>query len=157
MFSNNVLVYICCCCSVAQSRPPLCNPMDCSTPDFPVHHHLPEPTQTHIHHVGDAIQPFHPLSPTSPALYLSIIRVFSNESALRIRWPKYWSFSFNISPSNERPGLISFRNGLVGPPCSPRDSQEFAHYVGGNVSCSLGPCRSRHGKDWAEVSAIMCF
>ena len=57
-----------------------------------------------------------------PSIFLSI-RVFSNESALRIRWPKYWSFSFNISPSNEHPGLISFSTGLVGSPCSPRDSQ----------------------------------
>ena len=58
-----------------------------------------------------------------PSIFLSI-RVFSNESALRISWPKYWSSSFNISPSNEHPGLISFRDGLVGSPCSPRDSQE---------------------------------
>ena len=69
--------------------------------------------QTHVHRVDDAIQPCHPLSsPSPPALLLRIflgIRVFSNESALRIRWPKYWSFSFNISPYNEHPGLISFR------------------------------------------------
>ena len=58
-----------------------------------------------------------------PSIFPSI-RVFSNESALRFRWPKYWNFSFNISPSNEHPGLISFRNGLIGSPCSPRDSQE---------------------------------
>ena len=84
--------------------------MDCSTPGFPVHHQLLEPTQTHIHRVGDAIQPFHPLSPL--LLLLSIfpsIRVFSNESVLLIRQPKCWSFSFNISPSNEYSGLISFR------------------------------------------------
>ena len=84
--------------------------MDCSTPGLPVHHQLLEPTQTHVHWVGDAIQPPHPLlSPSSPALNHSCIRVFSNESALHIRWPKYWSFSFSISPSNEHPGLISFR------------------------------------------------
>ena len=71
---------------------------------------LRESTQTHVHWVSDAIQPSHPLSsPFPPALNLSSIRVFSNESALRIRWLKYWSFSFNISPSNEHPGLISFR------------------------------------------------
>ena len=58
-----------------------------------------------------------------PSIFPSI-RVFSNESAFHITWPKYWSFSFNISPSNEHPGLISFRMGLVGSPCSPRDSQE---------------------------------
>ena len=84
--------------------------MKCSTPGLPVHHHLPEFTQTHIHRVIDAIQPSHPLSsPSPPALNLSSIRAVSNESALRMRWPKYWSFSFNISPSNEQPGLISFR------------------------------------------------
>ena len=96
--------------SAAQSSLTLCNPMDCSTPDFPVHHQLPELVQTHVHRVGDAIQPSHPLS--SPLLLPSIfpsIRVFSNESALCIRGPKYWSFSFSISPSNEYSRLISFR------------------------------------------------
>ena len=94
---------------VTQLCPTLCNPMDRSTPGFPVHHQLPEPTQTHIHHVGDAIQPSHPLSSPSPAFNLSQHQGFSNESVLRIRWPKYWSFSFSISPSNEYSGLISFR------------------------------------------------
>ena len=84
--------------------------MNCSTPGLPVHHHLPAFTQTHVHWVSDTIQPFHPLlSPSPPAHNLSSIRVFSNESALHIRWTKYWSFSSNISPSNEHPGLISFR------------------------------------------------
>ena len=84
--------------------------MDCSTPGLPVHHQLPEFTQTHVHRVSDAIQPSHPLSSPSPlALNLPSIRVFSDESVLCIRWPKYWSFSFNISPSNEYSGLISFR------------------------------------------------
>ena len=83
---------------------------DCSTPGFPVHHQYPELTQTHIHRVSDAFQPSHPLSsPSPPAFNLSQNRVFSNESVLHIRWPKYWSFSFNISPSNEYSGLISFR------------------------------------------------
>ena len=94
----------------AQSCPSLCDPMDCSTPGLPVHHQLLEFTQTHVHWVGYAIQPSHSL--LSLLLPLSIfpsIRVFSNESVLRIRWPKYWRFSFNISPSNEHPGLISFR------------------------------------------------
>ena len=84
--------------------------MDCNTPGFPVHHQLQEPSQTHVHPVGDAIQPSHPLS--SPLLLPSIfpiIRVFSYESALLIGSLKYCSFSFNISPSNEHPGLISFR------------------------------------------------
>ena len=84
--------------------------MDCSTPGLPVHHQLPKFTQTHLHGVGDVIQPSQPLS---PLLLLSSIfpsiRVFSNESALRIRWPKYWSFSFNISPCNEHPGSTCFR------------------------------------------------
>ena len=79
--------------------------MNCSTRGLPVHHQLPEFTQTHIHRVSDAIQPSHLLSSPIPPS----IRVFSSESTLHIRWPKYWSFSFNISPSNEHPGLISFR------------------------------------------------
>ena len=84
--------------------------MDCSIPGFPVHHLLPEPAQTHVHRGGDATQPSHPLSfPSAPAFNLSQHRVFSNESILRITWPKYWSFSFSISPSNEYSGLISFR------------------------------------------------
>ena len=90
--------------SVAQSCPTLCDPMNCSTPGLPVHHQLPEFTQTHVHWVGDAIQPSHPLPPIPPS-----IRVFSNESTLHMRWPKYWSFSFSIIPSKEHPGLISFR------------------------------------------------
>ena len=84
-------------------------------PGFPVHCQLPEPTQTHVHRVSDAIQPSHPLSSSSPpALNLAQHQGgadadFSNESVLCIRWPKYWSSSFSISPSNEHPGLISFR------------------------------------------------
>ena len=87
---------------VAQLCPTLCDPMDCSTPGLPVHHQLPEFTQTHVQWVSDAIQPSHPLSSLLllPSIFPSI-RVFSNESALCIRWPKYWSFSFSISPSNE--------------------------------------------------------
>ena len=96
--------------SVAQSCPTLCNPMNCSTSGLPVHHQLPEFTQTHVHRVSDVIQPSHPLlSPSPPAPIPPSIRVFSNESTLCMRWPKYWSFSFSISPSNEHPGLISFR------------------------------------------------
>ena len=108
LFSSTSCCCCCCCCSVAQSCPILCDPMNCSTPCFPVHHQLMEFTQTHIHQIGDAIQPSHPLlsplllPPTPPS-----IRIFSNELTLRMRWPKYWSFS--ISPSNENPGLISFR------------------------------------------------
>ena len=85
--------------------------MDCSTPGFPVHHQLLEITQTHVHRVSDAIQPSHPLPSLSPTTFnfFFIIRLFSNESVLLIRWPNYWSFSFSISPSNEYSGLISFR------------------------------------------------
>ena len=84
--------------------------MGCSTPGFPVHHQFPELAQTCVHRVSDAIQPPHPLLSTSlPALYLSQHEDLSNESALCIRWPKCWSFNFNISPSNEHPGLVSFR------------------------------------------------
>ena len=95
--------------SVSQSSSTFCNPMDCSTPDFPVHPQLPEPTQTHVHRVSDAIQPSHPLSSLLLPSISHSIRVFSSELVLCIRWPKYWSFSFNISPSNEYSGLISFR------------------------------------------------
>ena len=96
--------------SVAQSYPTLCDPVNRSTPGLPVHHQLPEFTQTHVHRVGDALQPSHPLSfPCPPAPNPSSIRVFSNESTLCMRWPKYWSFSFSIIPSKEHPGLISFR------------------------------------------------
>ena len=96
--------------SVAQSCPTLSNPMNRSTPGLPVHHHLPEFTQTHVHQVSDAIQPSHPpLSPSPTAPIPPSIRVFSNESTLRMRWPKYWSFSFSIIPSKEILGLISLR------------------------------------------------
>ena len=94
--------------SSVQSCLTLCDPMDCSTPGLPVHGQLLEFTQTHAYWVGGAIQPSHPL--LSPFLLPSIfpsIRVFSNDSVLRIRWPKYWSFS--ISPFNEYSGVISFR------------------------------------------------
>ena len=84
--------------------------MNHSTPGLLVHHQLPEFTQTHVHRVGDAIQPSHPLlSPFPPAPNLSQHQGLSSESTLHMRWPKYWSFSFRISPSNEHPGLISFR------------------------------------------------
>ena len=77
-----------------------------STPGLPAHHQLLELTQTHVHQVSDAIQPFHPLvSPSTPAPNPPSIRVFSNESTLRMRWPKYWSFSFSIIPSKEIPPI----------------------------------------------------
>ena len=105
--------------SVTQLNPTLCDPKDCSTLGFPVHHQLSELTQTHVHWVGDAIQPLsssvilcHLL--LLPPSILPRIRVSSNESVLHIRWPKYWSFSFSISPSNEYSGLISFRMDWLG-------------------------------------------
>ena len=95
--------------SVAQACPTLCDPKDCSAPGLPVHHQLQEFTQTHVHWVGDAIHLIlcHPLL-LPPSIFPSL-RVFSNESVLCFRWPKYWSFRFSISPSNEYSGLISFR------------------------------------------------
>ena len=96
--------------SVTQSCPTLCDLIDCNTPGFPVHHQLLELAQIHVHQVTDAIQPSHPsLAPSPPDFSLFRMRVFSHESVLRITWPKYWSFSLNISPSNEHPGLTSFR------------------------------------------------
>ena len=93
--------------SVTQSCPTLCDPMDCSTPGFPVHHQLLKLTQTHVYHVGDAIQPSHLLLSPSPPAFNPSIRVFSSESVLCISGPKYWSF--RMSPFNEYSGLISFR------------------------------------------------
>ena len=100
--------------SVGQLCPALCDPMDCSMLGFPVHHQLLELAQTHVHWVGDAIQPSHPLL-LPPSIFPSI-RVFSSESVLRIWWPKNWTFSFSISPSSEYSGLISFRTGLISLP-----------------------------------------
>ena len=96
------------CCSVTQSCPTLCSPMDCSTPGFPVLHYLQEFAQIHVHLVDDAIQPSHHLSPPS----LTALNLCQHQGLLQwadssIRWPKYWSFS--ISPSNTYSGLISFR------------------------------------------------
>ena len=88
----------------------LCNPMDHSMAGLPVNHQLPEFTQNHVHWVGDTIQPSHPLSSLSPpAFNLSQHQGLFKKSFLHIRWAKYWSFSFSISPSNEYSGLISFR------------------------------------------------
>ena len=102
--------------SVTQSCPTPCDPMNCSMPGLAVYHQLPEFAQTHAPWVGDAIQPSHPLSsPSSPAFNLSQHQgLFKSRSVLHIRWPKYWSFRFNISPSNEHSGLISFRMDCVG-------------------------------------------
>ena len=105
-----MLEFCCCCCSVAQLCLTPRNAMDCSMPDFPVLHYLLEFAQTRVHWVDDAINHLilcHPLL-LLPSIFPSI-RVFSNESTLNIRWPKYWRFSISISPSNEYSGLISFR------------------------------------------------
>ena len=99
--------------SVTQSCPTLCNPMNHSTPGLPVHHQFPESTQTHVHWVGDAIQPSHPLSSPSPP----VLNLFQHQGLFKwvsssIMWPEYWSFSFSIGASNEYWGLISFRISL---------------------------------------------
>ena len=96
--------------SVAQSCPTLCDPMNCSMPGLPVHHQLPEFTQTHVHWVDDDIQPSHPVVPFSSCPQsFPASGSFQMRWYFHIKWPKYWSFSFSISPSNEHPGLISFR------------------------------------------------
>ena len=96
--------------SVARLCPTLCHPMNCSMPGLPVHHQLPEFTQTLS---IESVMPSSHLILCCPLLLLPSIppsiKVFSNQSALHMRWPKYWSFSFSTSPSNEHPGLISFR------------------------------------------------
>ena len=118
-----IYIYVCVCVcvcvciqfsSVTQSSLTLCDPNNHNTPGLPVHHQLLEFTQTHVHRVGDVTKPSHPLSSPSPPTPISpSIRVFSNESTFRMRWPKYWSFSFSISLSNEDPG---FRMGNAGIP-----------------------------------------
>ena len=116
-----------CCCSVHKSCPILCDPMNCSMPGSPVLHYLPEFAQTSPKSI-ELVMPFshlilcHPLL-LLPSIFLSI-RIFSSESVLCIRWPQYSSFSFSLSPSNERSGLTSFWIDLVGSPCSPRDTEE---------------------------------
>jgi len=109
-YNDNIKIRIVQCSSVTQPYLALCNPMNSSTPGFPVHHQLPESTQSHVHRVSEPSN--HLILCCALLLLPSIfpsIRVFSKESALCIRWPKYSSFSFSISPSNEHPGLIYFR------------------------------------------------
>ena len=108
--SSLFLQKIFCCCSVAKSCLTLCDPMNRSISGLPVHHQLPEFTQTHVHWVDDAIQPSHPLlSPSTSAFNRSQHQGLFQWVVLHIRWPKYWNFSFSISPSNEYSGLTSFR------------------------------------------------
>ena len=119
--------------SVTQSCLTLC---DCGRPGLPVYHQLPEFAQTHFHSVSDTIQPFHPLS--SPLLLPSItpsIRVFSSESVL-IRWPKYWNFSFSISPSNEYSGLIFFRMNWLDPLAVQRPLESLLQHHSSKASIS---------------------
>ena len=99
------------CFSIVQSLSPvqLSHPMDCCMPDFPVPHSLLEFAQVRVHWISDTIQSSHPLLPPSPTAFFPSIRVFSNESVAQVRWSKFWSFSFSISPSNEYSELISFR------------------------------------------------
>ena len=107
----NPLLTACCYFSATKSCLTLCNPVDCSMPGSSVFHYLTEFAQIHVRWVSDAIEPSHPLP--SPFSFLSpifpSIKVFSSELTLQIRWPKYWSFSFSISSSNEYSGFISFR------------------------------------------------
>ena len=104
------MIFLLSVCSVARLCLTVCNPMDCNMPGYPVHHQLPESTQTHVHWVGDAIQSSHPLSsPSPPALNLSQHQGLFQWVSSLLRWPKDWSFSFSISPTNEYSGLISFR------------------------------------------------
>ena len=129
--------------SVAQSYPTLCDPLDCSMPGFTVHQNsrslLKLMSITSVMPSNHLILCHHLLLP--PSIFPSI-RDFSNESALHIRWPKYWSFSFNISSSNEYSGLISFRVDwlLVGSLCSPRDSQESSPTPQFKIINSSGLC-----------------
>ena len=129
---------------VAQSCPTLCDPMNCSMPGLPVHHQLPEFTQTQVHWVDHAIQPSHPCCPLLLVpLIPPSIRIFSNESTLCLRWPKYWSFCFSIIPSKEHPWLISFRmdwldllavQGTLKSPLQHHRSKASIHILVGNFS-----------------------
>ena len=113
--------------SVTQSCPTICEPMNCSTPGLPVHHQLLEFTQNHVHWVGDAIQPSHPLSsPSSPVLNLSHHQGLFKWLNSSHEVAKVLSFSLSINPSKEHPAPRTdlLQDGLVGSPCSPRDSQE---------------------------------
>ena len=110
---NVLLLIICCCCLFTQSSLTLCSPVDCSMLAFPVLHYLPGFAQTHVHWIGDAIQPFHPLSPPIllPSVFLSIKR--SSPVIWLFTSGGHWSFNFSINSSNEHSGLISFRIDLL--------------------------------------------
>ena len=146
--------------------------MNRSMPGLPVHHQLPEPAQTHVHRVSDAIQPSHSccLLLLLPSIFPSI-RVFCNESPLHVRWPKYWSFSFSITPCNEYSGLISFRIDWFGLLAAQGTLKSFLQHH--NTKASI-LCRSAFfmvqlshlymtiGKTmaltiWSFVSEVMCL
>ena len=125
LFIPPTLLRYCCCCIVTKSCLTLCDPMNCSTSGFPVLHYV----QSLLKLISiDSVMPSIQLIVCHSLLLLPLIfpsiRVFSNESAFCIKWPKYWSFSVSISPSNEYSGLIAFRVDWFLSPCSPRDSQE---------------------------------
>ena len=138
-----------CCCSVSKSHPTLCDPTDCSMPGLPILHCLPKFAQTHVHRVNDAI---HHLVLCCllfllPSIFPSI-RVFSNESALHIRWPKYWSFSFSISSSNEYSGLFPLA-WPIWSPCQPRYmilDTEIVQVLSWGPHSTLGMSRSENNK-----------
>ena len=112
-----------CCCLVAQLCLTLCDPMNCSTPGFPVPHHLPELAQPHVHCIGDAVRPSHPLMPSSPsALNLSQHQGLLQWIVCSHQMTKYWSFRLSIRPSSEYSGLFSLK--IDWSPCCPRDFQE---------------------------------
>ena len=111
--------------SVTQSCPILCDPMNCSTPGLPVHHQLPESTQTHVHCVGDAIQPSHPLlSPYSPAINLSQRQALFKWVSSSHQMAKVLEFQFQHQSFQWTSRTDLLKDGLVGSPCSPRDSQD---------------------------------
>ena len=123
MSSHGHLFRCCSCFSVTRSCLTLCNPMDCSTSHLLVLHHLLEFAQVHVHWIGDAIQACFPLLPSS-AFNLSQHQGLFQRVSSSIRWPKYWSFSFSISPSNDYSALISFRIDWFD--LLARESQEFS-------------------------------
>ena len=151
--------------SVSQSCPTLCNPMHCRMPGFPVHHQLLELTQTHFHWVGDAIQPFHPLSsPTPLAFNLSQHRVFSNESVLCIRWPSIGaSASTSVLPVNIQHwfplgliGLISLKSKGFARVFSNTTVQKYQFFFSAQLSsvlnCLYGPTLTSIRDYWKNHS-----
>ena len=136
----------------------LWDPLNCSTLGFPVLHYLLEFAQTHVHWVSDTIQPFHPLSPPSPlALSLTQHQGLFQWLTLCIRWPKYWSFTFSISPSNKYSGLISFRIGwfdlLVVQETQESSSTPQFESISSSVLCLLcGPTLTCTHDNWKTHS-----